>query len=73
MSDSTKPASLGEDFPKEQERVRTILGYFKGIGPAGMFGATMIEDLLRRADQAAISGDVVAMLRTYQEMKEVEG
>lgn len=64
--------TLGDDFPREQARVREVLGYFKAIGPAGAFGAAMIEDVLRRADQAAISGDVVAMIRVYQEIKEIE-
>jgi len=32
----------------------------------------MIEDVLRRADTAAMSGDVVEMIRVYQEMKEIE-
>lgn len=65
-------SSLGEQYPIQQARVREILGYYKEIGPAGMFGAAMIEDLLQRADQAAISGDLVAMIRCYEEMKEVE-
>lgn len=64
--------SLGEDYPKQQERCRTILGYAKQIGPAGAFLVAILEDLLRRADEAAISGDVVSMIRLYQEMKEVK-
>lgn len=64
--------TLGDDFPKQQARVREVLGYYKEIGPAGAFGAAMIEATLRRADEAAISGDVVAMLRVYQELKEIE-
>lgn len=65
-------SSLGEQYPKEQARVRTILGHYKEIGPAGAFGAAWIGDVLRRADEAAISGDVVAMVRAYQEMQAVE-
>lgn len=53
----------------EQARGRTLLGQYREIGPAGVFGAMMIEDALRRADQAAVSGDVVAMLRSYEELK----
>lgn len=64
-----RPTSVGEDFPREQARVRELLGVYKQIGPAGMFGAAMIEQALQRADQAAISGDVVAVLRSYQELK----
>ena len=64
--------SLGEELPKEKARVREILGYYKEIGPAGAFGAAMIEQALRRADEAVISGDIMAMLRSYQELKEVK-
>jgi len=64
--------SLGEAFPREQARVREILGYYKEIGPAGAFGVALIEDILRRADRAAISGDVVEMIRVYKEMQGVE-
>lgn len=64
--------SLGEAFPEEQARVRTVLGHYKEIGPAGAFGAAMIEDVLRRADKAAIEQDLPAMIRIYQELKDIE-
>lgn len=64
--------SLGDAFPEEQARLRRLLQQYREIGPVGIFGATMIEDCLRRADQAAISGDVVQMARLYQEMREFE-
>lgn len=64
--------TLGEDFPLEQARVCEVLGYYKEIGPAGAFGAAMIEVVLRQADAAALSGDVVEMIRAYQEMKKIE-
>ena len=65
-------SSLGETFPKEQARCREVLMRYKEIGPPGQFAAVMIEDMLRRADEAAISGDVVEMIRIYKEMKETE-
>lgn len=65
-------SSVGEQFPVEQARVRELLGEYKKIGPAGSFGAMMIEGVLHRADQAAISGDVVAILRSYEELKGCE-
>lgn len=64
--------TLGEEYPKQQERVRTILGYYKEIGPAGKFGQLMIEDLLRRADKASIEQDLPAMIRIFREMEEVK-
>ena len=64
--------TLGESLPKEQARVREILGHYKEIGPAGMFGATMIEETLRKADEAVISGDLVKMILVYRELKAIE-
>lgn len=61
--------SLAEALPREQARVREILGYYKEIGPAGMFGAAFIEADLREADQAVMSGDIVQMLRAYEKLK----
>lgn len=64
--------SVGEDFPLEQARVRELLGVYKSLGPNGAFGAVMLENCLRRADVAAISGDVVEIIRSYQELKGCE-
>lgn len=64
--------SLGELLPVEQARVREILGYYKEIGPSGAFGAAMIEESLRSADEAVISGDIVAMIRAYEDLREIK-
>lgn len=64
--------SLGEAYPKEQARCREALRIYQEIGAPGRFASLMLEDLLRRADRAAIEGDTVAMLRIYAEMKEVK-
>lgn len=63
--------SVGDDFPKQQARVREILDYYKEIGVPGAFGAAMIEQTLAKADKAMVSGDIVAILAAYQEMKEI--
>ena len=63
--------SVGEAFPEEQARVRELLALYKTI-PTGFFGAAMIEQVLKRADQAAISGDIVAIIRSYEELKGCE-
>lgn len=62
-------SSLGEEFPKMQAQVRELLMTYKELGPIGIFGATMIEQVLRRADEAVMSGDVVLMTQSYEEMK----
>lgn len=63
-------SSLGEEFPKEQARIRQCLMNGKEIGPAGFFYCAMAEDLLKRADKAAMEQDLPAMISIYQEMKE---
>jgi len=67
-----EPTNLAEALPKECARVRVVLGHYKEIGPAGAFGALMIEQDLQRADRAMVSGDVVEMLRAYEALKGVE-
>jgi hypothetical protein len=63
--------SLGEALPKEQARVRELILQYRDpmLGGAGVFAATMMENSLREADQAVMSGDVVAMLRAYEDLK----
>lgn len=62
--------SVGSQFPAELQRCRDLLQMYKLIGPAGAFGAVIIGDVIRRAEAALASGDVVAMVRLYAEMKE---
>ncbi len=64
--------TLGDALPKEMARVREVLGHYKEIGPAGAFGAAMIEQDLRAADKAVMSGDVVAMLQAYETLKGIK-
>ncbi len=63
--------SLGEEYPKEQARLRRCLANGREIGPAGIFYCTVIEEILVRADKAAIEGDLPAMIEVYKEMKEI--
>ena len=64
--------TLGDVLLKEQARGREVLGCYRSIGPAGAFGAMMIEETLRQADAAVMSGDIIAMLRAYEELKKIE-
>ena len=70
MTDTTK--TLAEALPEEMARVRTVLGHYKSIGPAGMFGAAFIEQDLREADQAVMSGNIVAMIRSLAKLRGIE-
>lgn len=66
--------TLAEALPAEMARVRDeILPQYVAIGPAGMFGATMIRRDLDEAARAMAAGDTVAMLRIYQTLKENRG
>ena len=65
--------TLGTALPKEQARVRQVQADYRAIGPPGFIGATLIEMSLRKADQAVMSGDVVAMLLAYEDLKSIQG
>lgn len=60
--------TLAEALPREQERVRELLPLYDAI-PAGAFGAAMLRQALKRAEKAAASGDVIAMLQSLDELK----
>jgi hypothetical protein len=62
--------SLGDAYPKEQERVRELLNEYLAIGPSGQFGAAALRMTLKEADEAAISGDLIRMIAAYQRLKE---
>jgi hypothetical protein len=64
--------TLADALLKEMMRVREILGHCNEIGPAAMFCAAFIEQDLRAADAAVMSGDVVAMLQSYKTLKQIE-
>ena len=65
-------SSLGEEYPKEQARCRELLQQYHRIGPAGAFGAAMIESVLKEADEAVINGDLARMIIAFQEMEKCE-
>ena len=64
--------SVGQDFPVQQERVRDLIERYKSIGPAGKLAILYMRAALKKADEAAISGDPVAQLRSYQELRDFE-
>lgn len=64
--------SIGEDFPKQQARVREVLGWYKEIGPAGVIGAALIEYALQKADEAMASGDVLKILVAYEGLRKIK-
>jgi len=65
-------SSLADTMPVEQKRCRELLVAYRDIGPNGLFGAAVIEDALHRADLAMAGGDVVDILRSYEELKNLK-
>lgn len=61
--------NLAEALPIEQARCRKILEHAVEIGYPGIFLAAMLRHDLALAEAAAASGDVVGMLRAYEELK----
>lgn len=68
-ADRTTSRSVGEDFPVQQRLARELLALYREIGPAGAFGAMVIEQALQRADRAQASGDIIAILQSYEELR----
>lgn len=64
--------SLGEALPKEQARIRKLIKMYRDpeLCGAGEFAATMMELALQKADQAIISGDIIAMIQAYKDLQE---
>jgi hypothetical protein len=63
-------SSLAEALPREQARCRELLVEYRRLGPVGAFGAALIEQTLRDADAAVMSGDVIAMIGVYERLKD---
>lgn len=65
--------SVGEALPREIKRIReTVIPAYESIGPAGMFGLAFIRQSLTRAEDALSSGDVIAIVRAYADLKEIK-
>jgi hypothetical protein len=63
--------SLGEALPKEQARVRELIIRYRypELKGAGELAARVMEHSLKVADQAVMSGDIEAMIRSYVDLK----
>jgi Lar family restriction alleviation protein len=73
QSKIVRPAlSLGEALPLEQARVRNLILQYRDpeLNGAGAIAAAMMEQSLRAADAAVMSGDIVAMIEAYRDLKE---
>ncbi|MEE8146539.1 MAG: hypothetical protein V3T24_02950 [Longimicrobiales bacterium] len=59
--------SVGEDFPRQQERVRKLWGTCLSL-PSRSTWTTHLDNVLHRAAEAQSSGDIVQILRAYDEL-----
>ncbi len=63
--------TLADALPREMARVRDeLIPAYQSIGPAGAFGIMMLRASLDGAAKALASGDVIEILRSYNELKE---
>ena len=62
-------SSVGIELPKEMARVRELLPIYDSI-PSAHIVAGMMRQSLDAAAVALAEGDVIAIVRSYQELKE---
>lgn len=62
--------NLVEGILKQCQRVREIVPLYEEIGPAGVFGATMLKAAITEGEAALASGDVVRMLAAYKSLED---
>lgn len=62
-------SALAEELPREQERVRRLIGIYRSIGPAGLFAIHLMQTSLKQAEIASANGDVVAMIRALEDLR----
>lgn len=70
MTEQKEPRSLGEALPAEMTRVRdVVMPPYVEIGPAGAIALAMMRQSLDDAQRALAEGDVIAMIRCYEDLK----
>ena len=62
--------TLGDALPKEIERCQELLVIYAEIGSAGTFAATMIKQDIASAHKAMMNGDLPAMIKSYESLKD---
>ncbi len=65
-------ANLVEGIQKECHRCRELLVEYGKIGPAGVFGALVINQAIENGEKAIASGDVVQCIAAYKDLQSCE-
>lgn len=60
--------SLADALPREIERVQELIPLYKAV-PMGFIAATLMQQTIKEAHAAMVAGDVVGMLRAYNDLK----
>jgi len=65
--------SLAKAYPIEQARLRELIKRYRELpNGVGTFGAIVIEEVLKEADEAVVSQDLPRMIAAFKSMKECE-
>jgi len=65
-------SSVGEEIQVEIKRVRdVVIPQYEEIGDAGKFAIIMMKQTLDEATKALAEGNVVSILRAYQNLKDI--
>jgi len=60
--------TLGDALPREIARVTKLIELYATI-PTGVFAIAMMRQSLAHASKAMIEGDLVEMIRAYEDLK----
>ena len=66
-----KATTLGDALPREIERVQELIPMYESV-PMGHIAAGLMKHSIRQAHEAMMTGDVVGMLRCYEDLKGYE-
>lgn len=64
--------NLMDGLLNEIERCSKLIPIYDELGPVGQFGKAMIQQDINNAKTAISSGDVVAMLQSFEALKNCE-
>ena len=62
--------NLIEGLQEEMNRCRELLKEYEAIGPPGIFGAMMLRQQIKIAEDKISSGDTIGMMVSYEQLKE---
>jgi ASCH domain len=73
MNDVAEHKTLGDALPALMKHIREeVIPPYIEIGPPGAFALALMNASLTRAEHAMASGDVIEMLRCYEDLSDVK-